>query len=92
MNIPKFTFKLPEPQIPPEVPEEFKEYIKRQNAMSFLPMYFDYLAPTISFEKFKEILGKNRKSTSKPENVYPFMRTKMFDMVDEYLKDDDNEQ
>lgn len=60
MNIPKFTFKLPEPYIPPEVPEEFKEYIKRQNAMLFLPMYLDPIKPVMSFAKFKELWGRNR--------------------------------
>ena len=73
MNIPKFTFKLPEPQIPPEVPEEVKEYIKRQNAMLFLPMLeIDPEPLPMSFAKFKELWGRNRRSsTTKPENVYP---------------------
>lgn len=70
MNIPKFTFKLPEPHIPPEVPEEFNEYIKRQNEMLFLPMYYDNYAPSMSFERFMEVFGKNRKSSNAtPENV-----------------------
>lgn len=70
--MPKFTFKLPEQQIPPEVPEEFKEYIKRQHAMLFLPMYLDPIVEPMSFEKFKEIMGKNRKcSDNASENVYP---------------------
>lgn len=64
MKIPKFTFKLPEPQIPPEVPEEFKKYIKRENLLLLSPLYYDWFAPTISFEKFKEIMGKNRKNES----------------------------
>lgn len=71
MNIPKFTFKLPEQHIP-EVPKEFKEYIKRQNAILFLPMCVDPIAPAMSFKKFKEVWGKNCKSRGvTPENVYP---------------------
>lgn len=76
MNIPKFTFKLPEQHIP-EVPEEFKEYIKRQNAMLFLTMYLDPIAPAMSFEKFKEILGKNRNNDKKkddPRRIYKVSR------------------
>lgn len=89
MKIPKITFKLPEPQIPPEVPEEFKEYIKRQNAMLFLPMYVDPIAPAMSFEKFMEAWGKNRKnSNATPENVYPFVRSKLVGMLEEYLKEE----
>lgn len=84
MTYPKFTFELPEAQIPPDVPEEFKEYAKRQ--MQYVA--FGYLAPTMSFEKFKEIMSKRRKGTTKPENVYPIVRSGLFDMIDEYLKDE----
>lgn len=73
MKMPKFTFKLPEPQIPPEVPEEFKEYIKRENLVLLSPLYYDYFANTMPFEKFKEILGKNRKcSDIAPDNIFDY--------------------
>lgn len=91
MNIPKFTFKLPDPQIPPEVPEEFKEYIKRQNAMLFLPMYADPIAPAMSFKKFIEVWGKNRKrGNTTPENIYRKPKEKgwLEKLYDEYLKDE----
>lgn len=89
MNIPKFTFKLPEPQIPPEVPEKFKEYFKKQNAMLFLPMYVDPIAPAMSFKKFIEVWGKNRKrGNTTPEKVFPCVRSKLFCMLEEYLKDE----
>lgn len=56
---------------------------------------YDMFAPPISFRKFIEVWGKNRKSSGiTPENVYPKPKEKgWFEKFgDEYLKDNDNER
>lgn len=103
MNIPKFTFRLPEPNIPPEVPEDFKEYMKRQQAMLFLPMHCDY-SPIMSFDDFKRLWGKRRDNPNVSTMVVeefttiptprispnPAREHWLKKFMDEYLKDNDN--
>uniref|UniRef100_A0AAU8AVM0 Uncharacterized protein n=1 Tax=Dulem virus 40 TaxID=3145758 RepID=A0AAU8AVM0_9CAUD len=58
-DYPKFSFdKNRLPYWPLELTKEFEEYAKRQSRCLF--PYYDDFAPSMSFEKFKELLSKNR--------------------------------
>lgn len=69
-DYPKFSFdkcRIP-PLLSPETAERVKEYERRMLRYVALP---DPYAPSMSFEKFKELFGKRRKVDVNPENVYP---------------------
>ncbi len=58
-DYPKFSFdKNGLPYWPPELSKEFEEYAKRQ--LRCLVPHYDDLAPSMSFEKFKELMSKKR--------------------------------
>ena len=69
-DYPKFTFdKSRIPPLLPGIAERVKEYERRMLRYIALPAPY---APSMSSEKFKELIGKRHKANVTPENVYPF--------------------
>lgn len=85
-DYPKFSFdKSRIPPLSPEIAERVKEYERRMLRYVALP---DPYAPSMSFEKFKEVWGKRRKVDVHPENVYPLNpNNRVYKEFEKWLKD-----
>lgn len=85
-DYPKFSFnKFRIPPLLPETTEMFKEYERGMVRYVALP---DPYAPSMSFEKFKELFGKRRKGDINPENVYPLNpNNRMYKEFKEWLNE-----
>lgn len=85
-DYPKFSFdKSRTPPLSLEIAERVKEYERRMLRYVALP---DPYAPSMSFEKFKELFGKRRKVDVHPENVYPLNpNNRMYKEFKEWLNE-----
>lgn len=90
-DYPKFSFdKSRIPPLSPETAERVKEYERRMLRYVALP---DPYAPSMSFEKFKEIFGKRQKVDVSPENVYPLNpNNRVYKEFKEWLNNNGTEQ